>query len=100
MRELLTTGARLSGAWVTLDDTVVAQAMGRAGFDVVCIDLQHGYASEASSQRERSSPPSCSAHPLLRQRHPQLSTLRHKLLRRPMKPRPLLSMAPLSSVIP
>lgn len=49
MRELLTTDARLSGAWVTLDDTVVAQAIGRAGFDVVCIDLQHGYASEASA---------------------------------------------------
>jgi 4-hydroxy-2-oxoheptanedioate aldolase len=38
-----TTEARASfGAWVTLSDTVSAEVMGRAGFDWVILDTQHG----------------------------------------------------------
>lgn len=36
------------GAWSTIDDVVPVELLGRAGFDFVTIDLQHGYASPHS----------------------------------------------------
>ena len=32
------------GAWLSIPDTVVAEAVGQAGFDYVCVDMQHGLA--------------------------------------------------------
>ena len=49
MRSELTPNARLSGAWVTLADPIAAETMGQSGFDVIAIDLQHGYATETTA---------------------------------------------------
>ncbi len=35
-------GEAVLGAWLAIPNTWVAQAIGRLGFDYVCIDLQHG----------------------------------------------------------
>lgn len=37
-------GEQTFGAWLAIPDVVVAEAAGQAGFDYVCIDLQHGLA--------------------------------------------------------
>ena len=49
VRSLLAAKAPQAGAWVTLSDAVAAETIGAAGFDVVAIDLQHGYATEATA---------------------------------------------------
>lgn len=36
------------GTWLALDNAVSAEVMGRAGFDAVVVDTQHGGASEAT----------------------------------------------------
>lgn len=36
------------GLWSSLDSTAVVRVLGRAGFDYVCIDLQHGLADMAN----------------------------------------------------
>lgn len=42
LQELWAQGDAAVGAWVTLGDTIVAEAVGAAGFDYACVDLQHG----------------------------------------------------------
>lgn len=42
LRDLLTGDAPLYGAWITIPDTFSAELMGAAGFDWVCVDMQHG----------------------------------------------------------
>ncbi|MCK6211658.1 aldolase [Georgenia sp. EYE_87] len=37
------------GVWSALDDPVAAEIVGRAGFDLVCVDLQHGFADPGSA---------------------------------------------------
>lgn len=37
----------LIGAWAALGDPHAAEVLGRAGFDLVVVDLQHGFATEA-----------------------------------------------------
>ena len=37
------------GVWSALDDPVAAEIVGRAGFDLVCVDLQHGFADLGSA---------------------------------------------------
>ena len=39
------------GVWSALDDPVSAEIVARAGFDVVCLDLQHGFADLGSAPR-------------------------------------------------
>jgi 4-hydroxy-2-oxoheptanedioate aldolase len=51
LKQLWTAGTPSFGAWSTLDDAVAVELMGRAGFDFVTVDLQHGYASAASLPR-------------------------------------------------
>ena len=35
-------GGTALGAWMSLRDPIVAEVAGPAGFDYVCIDMQHG----------------------------------------------------------
>lgn len=42
-------GRSAYGVWSGLDDPIAVETMGRSGFDFVVIDLQHGFASVASS---------------------------------------------------
>jgi 4-hydroxy-2-oxoheptanedioate aldolase len=51
LKQLWSAGTPSFGAWSTLDDPVALELMGRAGFDFVTVDLQHGYASAASLPR-------------------------------------------------
>lgn len=37
-------GGETLGAWLTLPSTAAAEIVARAGFDYVCVDLQHGHA--------------------------------------------------------
>lgn len=37
------------GAWLSIPSSLSAEAMGRVGFDYVCIDLQHGLIDDASA---------------------------------------------------
>lgn len=48
LREKLTGPPAAFGSWLALDNTIAAETMGRAGFDALVIDCQHGGASEAS----------------------------------------------------
>jgi 4-hydroxy-2-oxoheptanedioate aldolase len=42
LREMWTDGQSTLGAWLTIPSTVSAETAGRAGFDYVCVDNQHG----------------------------------------------------------
>ena len=42
VREVVATGQPTFGSWVTLGDTVAAELMGKAGYDWVILDTQHG----------------------------------------------------------
>jgi 4-hydroxy-2-oxoheptanedioate aldolase len=42
LRERWAAGLPARGVWSTLPDPVVAELLGRAGYDYVCVDLQHG----------------------------------------------------------
>jgi 4-hydroxy-2-oxoheptanedioate aldolase len=42
LREQWAAGQQTLGAWLTIPSTVSAETAGRAGFDYVCIDNQHG----------------------------------------------------------
>lgn len=42
VRERWAAGEPARGVWSTLPDPVVAELLGRAGYDYVCVDLQHG----------------------------------------------------------
>ncbi|WP_170297133.1 HpcH/HpaI aldolase family protein [Georgenia thermotolerans] len=45
-------GGRVThGVWSALDDPVAAEIVGRAGYDLVCVDLQHGFAHLGSVGR-------------------------------------------------
>lgn len=44
LRDRLEAGPATLGAWSVLADPSVAELLGRAGFDWVCVDLQHGLA--------------------------------------------------------
>jgi len=48
LREKLAAPTASFGTWLAIDNPIAAETMGRVGFDVVAIDLQHGGASEAS----------------------------------------------------
>ncbi|HXG26443.1 MAG TPA: aldolase/citrate lyase family protein [Candidatus Binatia bacterium] len=48
LRRRILAGETLFGAWASLDSPGSAELMGRAGLDWVVIDLEHGYATEAS----------------------------------------------------
>lgn len=41
-------GEAARGVWSTLPDAVVAELLGRAGYDYVCVDLQHGMTGPGS----------------------------------------------------
>lgn len=45
LRQRWTDGTPCYGAWSTIDNPVPVEILGRAGFDFVTIDLQHGFAS-------------------------------------------------------
>jgi 4-hydroxy-2-oxoheptanedioate aldolase len=42
LREIWDTGGTALGGWLTVTNTLTAEATARAGFDYVCIDTQHG----------------------------------------------------------
>ena len=42
LRDMWTAGDQTLGAWLTIPSTVSAETAGRAGFDYVCVDNQHG----------------------------------------------------------
>lgn len=42
LRHRWAAGEAARGVWSTLPDPVVAELLGRAGYDYVCVDLQHG----------------------------------------------------------
>src|SRR3546814_11961236 len=42
-------GVTTLGAWMFLREPVLAEAAGDAGYDYVCIDMQHGLASYADA---------------------------------------------------
>lgn len=44
LRKMWASGRFVLGAWSGLADRVSVQVMGNAGFDLICIDLQHAYA--------------------------------------------------------
>jgi len=48
LREKLIGPPAAFGSWLALDSTIAAETMGRAGFDALVIDLQHGGNSEGS----------------------------------------------------
>lgn len=48
LRQQWAGGAPCHGAWSTIDDPVPVELLGRAGYDFVTIDLQHGYATPHS----------------------------------------------------
>jgi 4-hydroxy-2-oxoheptanedioate aldolase len=43
LKQRLTSGDMCYGAWTGFADPQVAQIMGRAGFDFICVDLQHSF---------------------------------------------------------
>ena len=45
LKQRFTSGEMSYGAWTGLADPQVAQIMGRAGFDFICVDLQHSFVS-------------------------------------------------------
>lgn len=45
LRDLWDEGETVTGAWIGLADDVTTQLMARAGFGVLCLDLQHGFVS-------------------------------------------------------
>ena len=49
MKDKWARGEATIGGWCTVADTMTAEAMGRAGFDYVCVDNQHGVIDYASS---------------------------------------------------
>jgi 4-hydroxy-2-oxoheptanedioate aldolase len=49
LKEIWTDGGVAFGVWSALDDPVAAEIVGRAGFDLVCVDLQHGFADLGSA---------------------------------------------------
>lgn len=49
LKEFWAAGRTAYGVWSGLDDPVAVETIGRSGFDFVVIDLQHGFASMASS---------------------------------------------------
>jgi len=42
-------GETAFGGWLSIPSSLSAEAMGRAGFDYVCIDLQHGLIDDATA---------------------------------------------------
>lgn len=48
LRERLIGPPAAFGTWLALDNAMSAETMGRAGFDAILVDTQHGGASEAS----------------------------------------------------
>ncbi len=42
VRETIAAGSPAIGLWVTSGDPLVAEALGKAGYDCVCLDAQHG----------------------------------------------------------
>src|SRR6266566_2788348 len=46
LREVLTNGKASVGGWCVVPGSVTAEVMARAGFDWVCIDIQHGLMGE------------------------------------------------------
>ncbi|GAA4287604.1 HpcH/HpaI aldolase family protein [Georgenia daeguensis] len=49
LKETWADGGIAYGVWSALDDPVAAEIVGRAGFDLVCVDLQHGFAGPGSA---------------------------------------------------
>lgn len=49
LKERWAAGQVTYGVWSALDDPVAAEIVGRAGFDLVCVDLQHGFADLGSA---------------------------------------------------
>ena len=47
LRRRILAGETLFGAWASLGSPVSAELMGRAGYDWVVVDLEHGYTTEA-----------------------------------------------------
>jgi 2-keto-3-deoxy-L-rhamnonate aldolase RhmA len=47
LKQRFTSGEMSYGAWTGFADPQVAQIMGRAGFDFICVDLQHSFVSMA-----------------------------------------------------
>ena len=45
LKQRFTSGEMSYGAWTGFADPQVAQIMGRAGFDFICVDLQHSFVS-------------------------------------------------------
>lgn len=48
LKQKLAEGQMLYGAWSCIDDPGIVQILGRAGFDFITIDLQHGFATFGS----------------------------------------------------
>jgi 4-hydroxy-2-oxoheptanedioate aldolase len=62
-------GEVVYGGWLTAPSAVVARAMAGPGLDYVCVDLQHGAATEASLPELTSAIALAGAAPLGRVRH-------------------------------
>jgi 4-hydroxy-2-oxoheptanedioate aldolase len=69
LRARLTSRETLYGGWVTIADVVSAGAMAKAGLDYVCIDLQHGGATERDLPGLTSAIAAAGAAPVARVRH-------------------------------
>jgi 4-hydroxy-2-oxoheptanedioate aldolase len=48
LKQVFTSGTVSYGAWSGFADPQVAQIMGRAGFDFICVDLQHSFITMTS----------------------------------------------------
>lgn len=47
-RQSWSQGSPMTGAWATMPDPVAAEVLGRAGFDYVCVDQQHGLVDDST----------------------------------------------------
>ncbi len=69
MRARLLGSDTLYGGWVTIGDVIAAGAMAAAGLDYVCIDLQHGGATERDLPALTTAISHAGAVPVARVRH-------------------------------
>jgi len=51
LADRLRAGEKLVSAWSNIGEPVIAEMLGRAGFDAVTLDMQHGFHSTGSVQR-------------------------------------------------
>lgn len=66
LKEKIRSGEALHGCWINLGSTVSAEIIGRAGFDWVLIDLEHGSGNDLAMYQQLQVLEGTSATPLVR----------------------------------